>query len=93
MPWRIREVQPTPNPNALKLVLDAPVSQQPISFFDASAASDHPLAARLFAIEGVSSLLLLGDFITINKRPESNWKTITRSVEAVLAASDAQVKR
>src|SRR5438552_17890721 len=66
MGFRVTEIQPTPNPNAVKLMLDGSVSQQPMSFFNAAAAQDHPLAAKLFAIEGVSTLLLLGDFITIN---------------------------
>jgi hypothetical protein len=63
------------------------VFEQPISFLNASAAKDHPLASALFAIEGVSSLLLLGDFITINKSPAANWADIKRRARAVLAAA------
>ena len=85
MAFRIREIQPTPNPNAVKVILDRPVSDQPTSFFSAGAAAGHPLATRLFAIPGVSSLLLLGDFITINKSPEARWADITAKVRKVLA--------
>ena len=67
MAYRVIEVQATPNPNALKFVLDRSISEQPTSFFNAEAARNHPLAQRLFAVQGVTSLLLLGDFITINK--------------------------
>ena len=81
------EIQPTPNPNAFKFVLDRPVSQQPVSFFNAAAAKDYPLAKRLFEIPGVSSLLLLGDFITVNKTPDAAWDEITKRVQAVLAAA------
>ncbi len=87
MSYTVAQVQPTPNPNAAKFVLDRPVSEQPISFFNAAAAADHPLAQELFAIAGVESLLLLGDFITVNKSPAANWKDITRRVKQVLAAS------
>ena len=83
------EIQPTPTPNALKFVLDRQVSQQPISFFNAAAATDHPLAKRLFEITGVSSLLLLGEFITINKSPDGDWDDIRDQARAVLkSASD-----
>jgi hypothetical protein len=41
----------------------------------------------LFAIPGVSSLLLLGDFITVNKTPDAAWDEITKRVQAVLAAA------
>ena len=85
MAFRIREIQPTPNPNAVKVILDRPVSDQPTSFFNAGAAEGHPLATRLFAIPGVSSLLLLGDFITINKSPEARWADITAKVRKILA--------
>ena len=78
------EIQPTPNPNALKFVLDRQVSQQPMSFFNADAATDFPLAKRLFEIAGVSSLLLLGDFITINKSPGGAWDDIKNQARQVL---------
>jgi hypothetical protein len=84
MSFRVLEIQPTPNPNAAKFVLDRPVSEQPLSFFSASAAEGYPLAKELFAIPGVMSLLLLGDFVTINKSPEAGWADITAAAEAVL---------
>jgi hypothetical protein len=88
MSFTVTEVQPTPNPNAAKFVLDRLVSEQPISFFNAAAADGHPLAKQLFGINGVQSLLLLGDFITVNKSPTTDWKEITRRVKQVLAAAD-----
>jgi hypothetical protein len=87
MGYRVIEIQPTPNPNAAKLVLDRAVSEQPLSFFNAAAAKDYPLASRLFEIPGVSSLLLLGDFITINKSPSAGWDDITDQARAVLFAT------
>ena len=85
MPFQVQEIQPTPNPNAAKFVLDRPIVEQPISFFNASAAKGNPLAEQLFAIAGVSSLLLLGDFITVNKTADAKWGDITSRVKAVLA--------
>lgn len=87
MRFVVSEVQPTPNPNAAKFILDRAVSDQPTSFFDAGAAKDNALATKLFDIPGVSSLLFLGDFITVNKSPDADWKEITTRVEAVLGAA------
>lgn len=87
LPFSISEVQPTPNPNATKYVLDRSISDRPTSFFDAASAKDHPVASRLFAIPGVSGLLLLGDFVTVNKRPDARWSEITTKVEQVLASA------
>jgi hypothetical protein len=83
--FKVTEVQPTPNPNAVKLMLDRAIAEQPTSFFHAGQATGHPLAERLFAIPGVSSLLLLGDFVTVNKRPEAAWSDITTRAKKVLA--------
>ncbi len=84
MGYRVTDVQATPNPNAQKFILDRPISQQPISYFSAAAVTDDAVAKRLFEIPGVSSLLLLGDFVTVNKSPKAKWSDITRKVESVL---------
>lgn len=86
MSFSVLEVQPTPNPNALKFVLDGEIAGQPTSFFNAEAATGHPVASRLFAIPGVCSLLLLGDFVTVNKSADANWPPIKERVKQVLAA-------
>ena len=84
MPFVIREVLPTPNPNAMKFVLDQAISDRPMSFLSIAAADDHPLARRLFGIEGVTSVLLLGDFVTINKSSAAKWSDIKKNVQHTL---------
>lgn len=86
MPFTIREIQPTPNPNAAKFLLDQPISERPASFFNALSAQGHPVASKLFALPGVSSVLLLGDFVTVNKNPDAKWAEITPQVKRVLAS-------
>jgi hypothetical protein len=83
--FKVTEVQPTPNPNAVKLILDRAIVDRPTSFLQANTAKDHPLASKIFAIKGVSSLLMLGDFITVNKSPEARWADITKEVKRLLA--------
>ena len=85
MPFDVREIQPTPNPNAVKFVLDRPISEGPASFFNAEQATGHPIARQFFAIAGVTSVLLLGDFVTINKDASAAWPTIKRRVKQVLS--------
>jgi len=85
MGFTVKEVQPTPNPNAMKFVLDRVIAPQPASFFNAAAAATHPIAARLFEVSGVASLLLLGDFVTVNKQPPAKWPQITSKIKKILA--------
>ncbi|HVT87484.1 MAG TPA: NifU N-terminal domain-containing protein [Tepidisphaeraceae bacterium] len=85
MAFRVLEIQATPNPNAVKFVLDRPIVQNPTSFFNAAAATGYPIAEQLFAIPGVASLLLLGDFVTVNKTADAAWPQITPKVKQVLS--------
>jgi hypothetical protein len=84
MGFVVKEVQPTPNPNATKFVVDGNLTDQPLSFFNPAQGSHDPLASKLFAIQGVASVLILGDFVTVNKTPEAKWSAITRKVEDIL---------
>lgn len=86
MGFRVLEIQPTPNPNAAKFILDRPIALQPTSFLNAASAAGHPLASRLFSVGGVTSILLLGDFVTVNKTPHAKWDDVVHGVQAVLAA-------
>jgi hypothetical protein len=87
MPFKVLEIQPTPNPNAMKFILDGEISQGAVSFFNPGSAGDYPLARQLFAIPGITSLLFLGDFLTVNKSPEAKWKPITSAVTKTLSTA------
>jgi len=72
---------PTPNPNAYKFTLDRTVSEGGSqSFANAEQAAAHPLAARLFEIEGVKALFFLNNFITVTKDPAHGWDAIVPAV-------------
>jgi hypothetical protein len=85
MPWTVTEFEPTPNPNAVKCILDAPISDRPRSFLNRDAATGDELAERLFAIPGVTTLLMNGGWMTVNKSTDAEWPAIKRAVRRVLA--------
>lgn len=87
MGFDVVSIQPTPNPNAVKFMLDAPIAPQPLSFLHADQAKDDRLAAKLFSVPGVTSLLLLGDFVTVNKEPAARWESIQPKVREILKNS------
>ncbi len=88
MPYLVRVFQTTPNPNAIKCVLDRTIADRPRSYFRAEEAAADPVGAGLFAIRGVTNVLINGDWITVNKSPEADWKDVKAGVERVLR--DAQ---
>jgi NFU1 iron-sulfur cluster scaffold homolog, mitochondrial len=85
VPFVVKEVQPTPNPNALKFVLDGMISVEPASFYNPAQAQANALAAKLMAIPGVDNVMLLGDFVTVGKQPKARWSDINPKVKQILA--------
>ena len=83
---QVTEFEDTPNPNAMKCWVDVPLSESPLSFFNAEAAADHPLAARLFDEAGVTNVLILGEWLTVCKTPKARWPAVKKKVSAVLAS-------
>lgn len=88
MPYAVTKFQDTPNPNALKCIVDHRLSERPRSYFNAEQAQDDPIAAALFAIEGVTNVLINTDWVTVNKRPEADWRAIKAAIERVLREAD-----
>jgi hypothetical protein len=84
MPYLVRQFQPTPNPNAVKCILDRRIAERPRSYFKAQDAAADPIAAGLFAIAGVTNILISGDWITVSKQPGADWRTVRPEIERVL---------
>jgi hypothetical protein len=72
---------PSPNPNALRFSLDTTLPDS-INFTSAEEAAGHPFAAAVFAVEGVTSVFGVNDFVTINRKPEVDWDPIIQAVQA-----------
>ena len=85
MGFRVTEVEATPNPNALKFMLDRPISGGSESFLNADQAGGNEIAKKLFEIEGVTSVLFLCDFLTVNKSPAASWPQLKKKVKQVLS--------
>ena len=80
------EFEQTPNPNAGKFVVSqqvAPVGTSR-SYYDADEARGDPVARALMAIQGVRSVFMVDDFITVTKTPAAQWDTLVpRVAEAI----------
>ena len=86
MPYKVIDFQETPNPNALKCVLDAsPAPDGPRSYVKSGpAASADPLGAALMAIPGIHNVLIHHGWITIGKSPDASWKSVKTAVQRAL---------
>lgn len=78
--------QATPNPNAGKFVTNREVvpGGASRSFFSVEEARGHALAEALMELEGVASLFMVEDFITVTKEPTADWGVLIPQVEKTI---------
>ena len=71
------QTENTPNPSTLKFLPGRDVMPAGTADFgSAEAATRSPLAAKLFTVDGVASVFLGGDFITVGKTDAATWGTL-----------------
>lgn len=71
---KVINIEPTPNPDALKFIVQRPVLRSGTrSFRDFGAAVGDPLASRLFALGHVTSVFYMDRFVTVNKGTDDEW--------------------
>lgn len=78
----------TPNPNALKYVLDEQtlLPRGSASFSDKASAEASPLAKRLMEIPGVASCMIGMNFVSITKSEEGDWEVLDIKTRDALKA-------
>jgi len=79
------DVQPTPNVNALKFVVNRRLTEgRSQTFRTPQEAAASPLAAALLAVPGVVQVFFLNDFITVTRSPSVQWEELADQVETVI---------
>lgn len=87
MPFHVTSFEPTPNPNAVKCLVE-PGPGTIRSYFSADQAADDPLGSALFSIPGVTNVLIHQSFISICKSPDTRWTSVKPAIKRVLADAD-----
>ena len=75
------QIQPTPNPNALKFILDKPVKIEGNSSYRSPMdCGDNNLALTLFTVRGVDQLHFYDNVITITKFGYEEWDSMEPTI-------------
>lgn len=78
-------IQPTPNPNAWKFVLDKPVlSEGKATYGDPKEAEHNNLAHSLFGVDGVRQVHFFQNVITVTHQFDADVEKLHRDVVAVI---------
>ena len=85
---KILDIEGTPNPNAIKFLLKERLSWGvPRSFYSPAQASDDPLAAALFAIEHVTNVYYVDNWISVTQDGKADWYELQRLLAVPIRAA------
>jgi len=91
---KIAEIERTPNPNALKFVLRAPLTWGLSRSFDSrEEAQNDALAARLFDIPHVTNVFYVDHWITVTQDGGADWSELSRQVAVPIREAPAAEER
>jgi NFU1 iron-sulfur cluster scaffold homolog, mitochondrial len=87
---KIAEIEPTPNPNAMKFILKEPLTWGITRSYDsAPSATDDVLAASLFAIEHVTNVFYVDHWITVTQDGKADWQELMRKLAVPIREAPA----
>ena len=85
----VQSIQPTPNPNAFKFLVDVPLAAgQTMNFSSAEDAVEHDLAKSMFAVAGVDTLFFCENFVTVAMTSEADWRSVAEEITKILEAAE-----
>ena len=85
----VEDVDLTPNPHALKFVLNQRLlNVETRQFPDKTSAGSDPFAKAIFEINGVVSVFYMDKFVTIEKSKDTNWGQIQKPFIEFLKSFD-----
>jgi Fe-S cluster biogenesis protein NfuA len=88
---KVINIEPTPNPDALKFILQRPLLRSGVrSFRDFASAVGDPLGSALFALGHVTSVFYMDRFVTVNKEPSAEWSDLIDGVCETIEAQEVQ---
>jgi Fe-S cluster biogenesis protein NfuA len=92
---KVTSIQPTPNPNAFKFLVDRPLAKpgQSLAYSKPEQARSDVLAQGMFAIPGIETLFFCDNFVTASMTPQADWRAVAEQVTRLLEShvpSDVQ---
>ena len=88
---KIKEIEYTPNPNAVKFILDEALTPFGVAgeFHTAEQAENVPLAKELFAVDHVISVYYTDRWLTVTQDGDASWHELLRAVAVPIRAATA----
>lgn len=85
---KITHVLDTPNPDAVKFMLEGRIlASGARSFENPQAGANDPLASAIFAVGPVASVFYMDRFVTVTKYPGADWNEIQAGIVKAIEAN------
>ena len=89
---KIKEIERTPNPDAMRFVLDEPLTSGTTrSFENATEAEGDMLASALFAIDNVINVYYVDKYITVTQDGQAVWSELLRKLAPPIREAEPQL--
>ena len=83
-------IEPTPNPNSMKLMLDETLAPGVKATYRAGDEVSAPLIRDLLSIAGVAGLFHTSDFMAVQRTPGTDWQGILSQVRTAFDAASGE---
>lgn len=78
-------IQSTPNPNALKFVLNMPVKNEgKVTYKNAEQCKDNALAAAIFTVPNITEVYFFDNYITVTQDGGVDWDAIEEQIKKII---------
>ncbi len=89
---KIKEIERTPNPDAMRFVLGEPLTNGVTRSFEDSAEAEHDeLAKALFNIENVINVYYVDKYITVTQNGNAVWSELLRKLAPPIREAKPQL--
>ena len=79
------QIQGTPNPNALKFVLNVPVRTEGKAIYKTiDQCGDNAIARALFEIENISEVYFFDNYITVTQNGRGDWDQLEEKIQTII---------
>jgi len=87
---KVTSIQPTPNPNAFKFLIDQPMAKagQTKAYAKPEQAQDDPLGQAMFAVPGVETLFFCDNFVTVSMTADADWRAVAEQITKLLESHE-----
>ena len=78
-------IQSTPNPNALKFVLNIPVKTEgKVTYKNVDQAGQNPMAAAIFTVPNVTEVYFFDNYVTVTQDGNADWDAIEEQIKRLI---------